>query len=328
MRKKWLCCFCCIVLLFLLFIILYKYQTKQEMQAPEIPEETGTMEIYFCPRDNCEEKLLQKMNTAQKSIHCAFYNLNLPVVIQLLQKKEAQGLDVKVVGDNDNAENLNLAFLKTDTRPAYMHNKFCILDNKEIMTGSMNPTGADTAENNNNILFISSATLAQNYEEEFSSFWEGNFGEDAKVLYPKLLFNNFTIENYFCPEDSCEAHIAETLKQANESIVFMQFSFTSDVLGDILLEKSKNVSVVGIFEKQQKSAYSEYEKLQQLNVSWDSNSGLLHHKVFIIDDKIVITGSMNPSRNGNEKNDENILIIHSSEIAILYGEEFERISKE
>ena len=50
--------------------------------------------------------------------------------------------------------------------------------------------------------------------------------------------------------------------------------------------------------------------------------------MFIIDDKIVITGSMNPSKNGNEKNDENILIIHNPEIGALYREEFERIKEE
>lgn len=323
MRKKWLCCFCCIVFLFLLFIILYEYQKKEEI--PKIPEENGTIEVSFNQQDASEEKLLEKINTAQKSIHCAFYNLNLASVIGLLQEKEAQGIDVKIVLENDNAENMNLHFVKSDMRTAYMHNKFCIFDNKEIMTGSMNPTVADATENHNNLIFISSLTLAHNYEEEFLSFWAGDFGYEETVSYPRLLFNNFTVENYFCPEDACEQHIAETLQSANESIFFLQFSFTSDVLGDLLLEKSKNVSVAGIFEKQQKSAYSEFAKLQHLNVSWDSNSGLLHHKVFIIDNKIVITGSMNPSRNGNEKNDENILIIHSSEIAQLYLKEFERI---
>jgi phosphatidylserine/phosphatidylglycerophosphate/cardiolipin synthase-like enzyme len=104
----------------------------------------------------------------------------------------------------------------------------------------------------------------------------------------------------------------------------MQFSFTSDVLGNILLEKSKTIEIKGIFEKSQNSQYSEYEKLQQFSVL-DTSSGLLHHKVFIIDNETVITGSMNPSKNGNENNDENVLIIHNTEIAQLYVDEFEKL---
>ena len=36
----------------------------------------------------------------------------------------------------------------------------------------------------------------------------------------------------------------------------------------------------------------------------------MHHKVFIIDEEIVITGSFNPSKNADTRNDENILIIN------------------
>jgi phosphatidylserine/phosphatidylglycerophosphate/cardiolipin synthase-like enzyme len=56
-----------------------------------------------------------------------------------------------------------------------------------------------------------------------------------------------------------------------------------------------------------------------------SFSKTMHHKVFIIDNKTVITGSYNPTKNANERNDENILIIHDKKIAEKYLKEFERI---
>ncbi len=301
-------------------------QTQKEQQ--DIPQEQGTITVFFCPEQACEEQLLQRIKDSTKTIHCAFYDLDLNQVITALEEKEKQGLDVKVVVDADNAEETqHLQIVKQDTRTAYMHNKFCIFDQKEIITGSMNPTYTDTTKNNNNILFITSETLAENYEAEFDSLWSKKFGSDEQTEQTILLFNNATIENYFCPEDNCEDHIAEILKQANESIFFMQFSFTSDVLGSIILEKSKTVEVAGIFDAAQNSAYSEYETLKDLNVSLEQNDGKLHHKVFIVDEKIVITGSMNPSKNGNEKNDENILIIHDQEIAELFVKEFEKLKK-
>jgi len=51
----------------------------------------------------------------------------------------------------------------------------------------------------------------------------------------------------------------------------------------------------------------------------------MHHKVFIIDNETVATGSYNPTESGNSRNDENLLIIHDKEIASAYLEEFQRI---
>jgi len=39
----------------------------------------------------------------------------------------------------------------------------------------------------------------------------------------------------------------------------------------------------------------------------------------------VITGSYNFSNNAKTRNDENTLIIHSSEMAAIYRQEFERV---
>jgi phosphatidylserine/phosphatidylglycerophosphate/cardiolipin synthase-like enzyme len=56
----------------------------------------------------------------------------------------------------------------------------------------------------------------------------------------------------------------------------------------------------------------------------------MHHKVFIIDagreDAVVILGSYNPTKNGNTRNDENLLIIHELSIAQQFHEEFVRVS--
>ena len=54
----------------------------------------------------------------------------------------------------------------------------------------------------------------------------------------------------------------------------------------------------------------------------------MHHKVFIIDNRTVITGSFNPTKNGDTRNDENILIIHDEKIAGKYLEEFNELNKE
>lgn len=52
----------------------------------------------------------------------------------------------------------------------------------------------------------------------------------------------------------------------------------------------------------------------------------MHHKVFIVDEKIVVTGSFNPTMSGDIRNDENIVIIYDKEIASEFLEEYDRVS--
>jgi len=107
----------------------------------------------------------------------------------------------------------------------------------------------------------------------------------------------------------------------------MTFSFTNEGIADAILFNDK-ADIRGLFEKVGSgSEYSQYNRLKDfgLDVRVDNNSFSMHHKVFIIDNRTVITGSMNPTGAGDHKNDENILIIHDKKIAMKYVEEFLRL---
>jgi phosphatidylserine/phosphatidylglycerophosphate/cardiolipin synthase-like enzyme len=71
----------------------------------------------------------------------------------------------------------------------------------------------------------------------------------------------------------------------------------------------------------------EYERLLEngADVRLDGNRRGMHHKVILIDDRIVVTWSYNFSNNARTRNDENTLIVHSVEVVALYREEFERV---
>jgi len=62
-----------------------------------------------------------------------------------------------------------------------------------------------------------------------------------------------------------------------------------------------------------------------MDVLLDGHPEKMHHKVMIIDDKIVITGSYNLTRSAETQNDENTLVIHDDGIARIYLAEFEWI---
>ncbi len=284
-------------------------------------------EVFFCPGQGCEERLVSLIESANESVHCALYDVELPSVVDALKGK-AEDVDMRLVTDKDNTRHLfGIEYVSNVGTHQLMHDKFCVIDGKIVFTGSYNPT-ITGKRNDNNMLVIYSKYIASNYEDEFSELEGEVFGAGDKVRYPVVYVNDIRFENYFCPEDECAEQVMDVIRGASESIDFMCFSFTHDGIGDAIVDAhDRGVLVRGVFEKFQRSKWSEYEKLMENNISvkWDSNPKNMHHKVFIVDGEIVVTGSFNPTKSGDTKNDENVLIIHNREIAAMFVSEFERV---
>ncbi len=305
--------------------------TYQE-ETPKVQyalKDQGAIQLYFCPREDCEGALVQFLQSAQHSIHCALFEIDLESVKTVLLEKQ-RSMEVKVVTDNDYLDQFNHSFVKAD-KWGLMHNKFCIIDGVKFSTGSMNPTNNCAHKNNNNLLFINSPILAQNYEDEFQEMWNGTFKKGSPVRNSIVQLGNITLQTYFCPEDHCGEKVKDELKKAKESIYFMTFSFTHESIGNIiLLKKLENVTIKGVMETTQATKYSQFERFKYngIAVLKDANKNNMHHKVFIIDQETVITGSFNPSANGDESNDENIIIIKDRALAQRFLDEFRYVWNE
>lgn len=133
---------------------------------------------------------------------------------------------------------------------------------------------------------------------------------------------------YFSPKGQCEEQLLYWINRANASIHILIYSFTLDSISDALIEAhNRGVEVKVVFEKQQITKYSEYQKLKAagIPVRNDTNPKLMHDKVMIIDGIIVITGSYNYSASAENYNNENMIIILSDHIASIYEKEFEKI---
>ncbi len=287
--------------------------------ANVVREPYTSLNAYFCPEDMCQEKIISLINSS-KEIKCAFYDIKLPEVIDALNKKHAE----VIVEDSRYDKKYNSGF-NASYSEALMHNKFCVFDKKKVMTGSMNPTIRGNYYNNNNIVIIESRALAENYLDEFNELKKGIYGRGRKVKTPVIYLGNKKIENYFCPEDNCKLRIINALKQANKSIYFMAYSFTDKDIGNLLWNKNYlGLDIKGVVEKKKAGRFSRYDDLKGFAVL-DKNPYTMHHKAFIIDNETVITGSMNPTKNGNERNDENIVIIKDKKTAERFFKEFSQL---
>ena len=294
----------------------------------KIPKETADEQrVYFCPGEDCGKVFESYIKSANFSVHCAFYDINLKNIITSLAKK-SKNADVRLVMDTSNyKEQIKGDGIKLNNGGQLMHNKFCIFDDSVVITGSFNPTENDNYYNNNNIMVIYSNALAKNYEDEFNELWNGQFGKGLNVEHPVLYVNNKKIENYFCPEDKCASHIIDLIKDAKSSVYFMAFSFTNEEIADAIIAKN-GVDIRGIFDSQQSSGeFSQFKRMLEfgINVKKDKNKYKMHHKVFIIDNETVVTGSFNPTLSADSKNDENLLIVHDKKIANYFLREFDRI---
>ncbi len=72
---------------------------------------------------------------------------------------------------------------------------------------------------------------------------------------------------------------------------------------------------------------TEFDPFSQagLDVLLDGNEGLMHHKVMIIDESIVIFGSYNFTNSAETKNDETLIVVYNEEIAAQFMNEFQRV---
>ena len=144
------------------------------------------------------------------------------------------------------------------------------------------------------------------------------------VPNPILTISGTKVENYFAAEDGVVQHIVDTIKTAKQSVYFLAFSFTQDDIGKAIEDKAKaGLKVGGVldfliptFLDQQKAG---------LEVYTDGNPWVMHHKVIIIDEQIVIFGSFNFSDNANTQNDENLLIIYDATLAKAFKAEYDRV---
>ncbi len=128
-----------------------------------------------------------------------------------------------------------------------------------------------------------------------------------------------------------ERRIVDAINGAEDSILIAMYSFTDDELGEAVVEayQERGLDVRILLDGSQGDGAQgkEWPKLQAAGIPIlvEDVTGLLHHKVAVIDEKLVITGSYNWIPSADEKNFENVVFIRCETIAQEYKAEFLRI---
>lgn len=286
------------------------------------------------------------------TIYAALYDIDNSTAIAALNSALNRGCTVYFICDADAVSVKTFDLLKMTatykirtTAGGEVHNKFCVIENSSVWTGSWNTTNNCTYQNNNNVIIIHSADVANIYKNEFIEMYGSPLRTGSSRFGSKktLTTNNGTTKNvngvrvdiYFSPYQqpkSTSKAISDEILLASKGLYFCLFNFSDSTLGDNIVSiHNKNVNVAGIVDLGQDS--TQFSKLVStgIPVVADANRYNLHDKFAVIDpfetNARVITGSHNWSATANEDNDENTVIVYSAGIAQAYYEEFQRLYK-
>lgn len=285
-----------------------------------------------CSSDICKE-ILTNINTSKSSIDMAIYGYSsTPAIEKAIKDAQNRGVKIRLIYDV-NTKNQNIypdtfKFVslivnsKSDRglkdSNATMHNKFYIFDNKIVITGSANLSHTDMSGfNSNNIIVINSADVAKIYKTEFEQMFNGNF-HSTKIPTAKNKANGMQI--YFSPQDKTISNaVLPIIENAKDYIYIPIFVITENRVVEALINaKQRGVDVRLISDAL--NASSKYSKIRVLRtnevpVKIENYAGKMHSKTMIVDDKYSIIGSMNFSKSGETKNDENTIVLENAEIA-------------
>jgi phosphatidylserine/phosphatidylglycerophosphate/cardiolipin synthase-like enzyme len=140
------------------------------------------IKVLFSPNAGCQEAVVREIAQAQKTIDIAMYNLTTREISQELIKAKERGVQIRVFLDQGEA---NGRYSKArylldkgiDVRfysgTGLMHNKFAVIDNGVLITGSFNWTAAAERENQENLLIITDENVVKQYLQRFEILWGG-----------------------------------------------------------------------------------------------------------------------------------------------------------
>jgi len=130
------------------------------------------------------------------------------------------------------------------------------------------------------------------------------------------------IEVHFSPKGGCTEAVVKELNAAKTTILVQAYSFTSTPIAKALVgAHQRGIRVEVILDKSQRTEkYSSATFMANMGIPTkiDAQHQIAHNKIMIVDGHTVITGSFNFTKNAEENNAENLLVIRSPELAAKY----------
>lgn len=221
--------------------------------------------------------------------------------------------------------------LITDLNPAIFHQKFMVRDPGEasaaVLTGSANFTLTDTGTNPpargnnlNHVVVLHGRRAAGQYLTEFERMRSGTFGELRERHEPRpaeFRLGRIRVKPLFAPRHGPEMEIMKQMLKAASSIDFAIFTFArSSGIDDTMIRLVGRLSRLrGVLDRGQGAqAWAATQPLKDAGVALFQNKAgtgarKVHHKLMVIDERLLVIGSFNFTAPATTLNDENIIVL-------------------
>jgi len=153
-------------------------------------------EVYFSLYDNPQKEIIKNINQAEAFINIAMYIFTDREIALPLVKSRERGVKVRLYLDKEQIDYKysQSRFLvqkgikiRISSNKYIMHNKFAIIDNRILLTGSYNWTFSANHRNDENLMVIDDPDIITRYQNYFEKLWFDKYSvQRTRTLYEKV----------------------------------------------------------------------------------------------------------------------------------------------
>ena len=314
-----------------------------------LPE--AELSLYFSQGGGAKRALLNAIDRAQTSIRVHSFFLSDREIATALIRAHARGVQVEAVlcrrGQLEALDAQGWRLVQAGI-PVFLnglyraeHNKVMIFDAHTVQTGSYNYRFDADVLDAENVLFIRSPELAAVYMADYERH-RGDarpFDLPLRPGRPRFLSSGATdggyapghhlalrgvrVEAQFAPGGAKESILRHIHGARHEVVVHSYYLSDPDIAGALLAAKQRGVAVEALLSAKapakDPSPFLAASLVKAgIPVRLDAQHRNAHNKVIIYDRRIVQTGSYNLKQDVDRINAENILYVHSPDLALLY----------
>ncbi|CDS12839.1 hypothetical protein LRAMOSA05023 [Lichtheimia ramosa] len=136
---------------------------------------------YFFPSKESFNAFISTLHSAQKTIDICVYSMTDDDTADALILAKKRNVKIRIITDDQQAaskyadpsrlqKDHGIPY-KTDNSPAYMHNKFAVIDGKTLINGSFNWSKNARFKNRENIVITNIPECIKEFEIEFERLW-------------------------------------------------------------------------------------------------------------------------------------------------------------
>lgn len=315
-------------------LVLYGfYSVVDTLSSVRLPQSDQPAELYSNQaRDDLRNTFSLAIDQAKQSVILVVYTLTDSKIIEALKKKAEAGIDVFVVYDLNASPawvgkklGKKVHAIKRDGR-GLMHQKLLVIDETQAWIGSANMTTESLKMHGNLITAINSAPVAQMIAEKAKSLKPTT--RTGTFPHRDFLLGSQKMELWFLPDNPDGVdRILDLVNKATTSIKIAMFTWTRrDFAQAVIAAHQRGVNVeVAMDINSGKGASAEVVALlcqAGIPLSFSRGNALLHYKMMIVDDHILVNGSANWTKAAFTQNDDCFIILQDlteAQLKMLQG---------